>query len=188
MVDVVLGQVSAAGMQCNQGQGAPSRISLCAPGALTVDPHGNLWVADHSLEIAGNHRLLEYDAALFPGSPPTALFAVPASRVFGRGGSFTATTCLDALCGPFQPAFDSGGQMVVGVNAYLGYPHFPVVYEDPLHRQAIDGYLNDFQSMAYSAVFDANHNLYLSDLNRSRVLIYRNPFRRPRLYLPLLLK
>ena len=177
-VDIVLGQLNGSGTACNQGRGQafPSRDSLCAPSALAVDPFGNLWVADHALEASGNHRLLEFDADLFPQTPATALLAIPASRVLGRGGSFTEPSCQDALCGPFQPAFDTTGDMVVGVNAYLGYPHFPVVYRNPLADQQIDGYLNDFQSMALTAIFDDRHNLYVADGNRSRVLIYWNPF------------
>jgi hypothetical protein len=36
--------------------------------------------------------------------------------------------------------------------------------------------LNDFYSMAYSATFDDQDNLYVADLNRTKVLIYKNPF------------
>ncbi len=51
-VDIVLGQLNASGMQCNQGRGrdAPSQDSLCHPGWLAFDLAGNLYVSDHNLE------------------------------------------------------------------------------------------------------------------------------------------
>ena len=54
---------------------------------------------------------------------------------------------------------------------------FAGVYENPLGpRTQPDTYLRDLWSMAYSATFDENDNLYVADMNRGRVLIYRNPF------------
>jgi len=35
------------------------------------------------------------------------------------------------------------------------------------------GALNDFGSMGYAVTFDENDNLYITDLNRARVLICR---------------
>src|ERR1035438_5123459 len=123
VVDIVLGQTSASGTQCNQGRGetdsAPSGDSLCKPGAVRLDPQGNLYVADDAAEVTGNFRLLEYDASLFPDSPASALFAIPASRVFGTGGSFTTRGCQgQEICTTlFEPAFTSHGQQVVGGEA-----------------------------------------------------------------------
>ena len=177
VVDVVLGQTSPAGTSCNQGRGvgAPSRDSLCQPGAVVLDPRGNLWVSDHALEDVGNHRLLEYDASLFRGDSAVARFAIPATRVFGTGGSFTGPSCQNALCGPFEPAFDPRGMMVVGLNGIIG-SHFPLVYDHPLSGDNPVGALNDFHSMAYAATFDHQGNLYVADLNRDRVFAYRRPF------------
>jgi sugar lactone lactonase YvrE len=178
-IDVVLGQTSAAGTSCNQGrgEGAPSRDSLCHPGAVVLDPHGNVWVSDHAREIEGNNRLLEYDASLFRGNSAVSRFGIPATRVFGTGGSFTAPSCQNALCGPFEPAFDPRGTMVVGSNGIIG-SRFPLVYDDPLKGDNPVGALNDFHSMAYAATFDPQGNLYIADLNRDRVLVYRRPFHR----------
>jgi DNA-binding beta-propeller fold protein YncE len=193
VVDIVLGQTGLSGTQCNQGRGqsSPSRNSLCYPGAVVLDPSGNLWVADHALEVEGNHRLLEFDAGLFPDTPPTALFAIPASRVLGTGGSFTGPSCQDALCGPWEPAFSSAGHMVVGLNGYIG-SRFPLVYMNPLVSQQVDTYLKDFYSMPYAATFDSDSNLYVASLNRNRVLIYLSPFLTPapaqNVYLPVILK
>ena len=179
MVDVVLGQTSLAGEGCNQGRGPgrPSRESLCHPGAVVLDPKGNVWVSDHALEVEGNHRLLEWDGRLFRGRRDSPRLSVPASRVFGTNGSFEEPSCQDPLCGPFAPAFSARGHMVVGLNGIIG-SRFPLLYGDPLANDRPDGALNDFHSMAYAATFDEDDNLYVADLNRDRVFIYFRPFRR----------
>ena len=170
-VDVVLGQLNAAGNQCNQGNNQPSQTSLCNPGNVTFDPKGNLFVSDSALEVRGNFRLLEYDADLFPAAPGTALFGIAASRVYGTNGSFTGPACQDLLCGPWEPAFSSTGRMVVGLNGYLG-SRFPLVYQDPLTNTSPGGTLQDYYSMAYATHYDPWGNLYVTDRNRGRVLIY----------------
>jgi len=179
-VDIVLGQTDIAGTHCNQGRDSddgyihpthPSQDSLCAPGGLTIDPGGNLYVADHTLEIAGNLRLLEFDANTLPNAPTSVVYGIPASRVFGRNGSFTEPNCIDSMCGPWEPAFNSKNQMVVGFNGYLG-PNFPQVYRDPLTDPQPSMSLNDFYSHAYSARYDQFDNLYILDHTRDRVLIY----------------
>jgi len=66
LVDIILGQNNLDGTLCNQGLSAPTQNSLYYPGSVTLDPWGNIFVADHSLEVSGNFRLLEFDASLFP--------------------------------------------------------------------------------------------------------------------------
>jgi hypothetical protein len=134
-----------------------------------------VWVSDHALEVEGNRRLLEYDASLFRQDSTTARFGIPATRVFGTDGSFTGPSCQDALCGPWEPAFSARGHMVVGLNGIIG-SRFPLVYDDPLRSDRPDDTLNDFHSMAYAATFDDSDNLYVADLNRDRVFVYRRPF------------
>ncbi len=132
-------------------------------------------MADHALEVAGNFRLLEFDASLFPPRPDKCLFAVPASRVWGHGGKFTGSDDPKERLGLFEPAFDSKGRMVVGTNGYTGQ-RFPLVYGEPFKNEKPMGTLKDFGSMAYAATFDEEDNLYVTDLNRARVLVYRKPF------------
>jgi hypothetical protein len=175
VVDIVLGQVSLSGVQCNQGGGefGMTASSLCKPGAVVLDPAGNLYVSDHALEVEGNHRLLEWDAAVLPTAPAAVQFAIPATRAFGTDGRFDRKGCdgVDPLCMPFEPAFDSTGRMVVGMNGYSPQ-RFPFVYDSPLTSPAHDARLGDYGSMPYAATFDDQDNLYVVDLNRHRVLIY----------------
>ena len=67
--------------------------------------------------------------------------------------------------------------MVVGLNGIFG-ERFPILYDDALHSATPSGALNDFGSMPYAATFDSDDNLYVADLNRNRVFVYRRPFAR----------
>lgn len=179
-VDIVLGQLTENGNQCNQGGGiVPNNRSLCFPGGLGMDPYGNLFVSDFTLEIRGNYRLLEYDAGLFPKYPASTLYGIPASRVYGTNGSFARKGCevpsKDPLCQPFEPAFNHSGQMVMGTNAYgpaFNGLRFPLIYQNPLNRTKPVDTLKDYYSMPSAAYFDNEDNLYVADRNRGRVLIY----------------
>lgn len=183
-VDVVLGQSSAAGKACNRGRGrgSPSQDSLCAPGGLAFDSRGNMFVADHTREFDGNHRLLMWAAGSIADAPAQAFFGNPATRVFGRGGSFTAADCQSPLCAPFDPIFDAQDRMVVAVNPYLNSldgGRFPLVFADILEGDTPTTRLRDYFSMSLQGAFDRFGNLYMSDHNRSRILSYREPFAEP---------
>lgn len=177
VVDIVLGQINLEGKECNQGRGEsmPSASSLCYPGALAFDQAGNLYIADHNLEGEGNLRLLEWDAQTLPRTPQSVVFGIPATRVFARNGNFNQPYCLDIwanpLCAPWEPAFDSSGYTVIGLNGYHSL-RFPLVYENLLSFPYPIAVLGDFHSMPVSARFDSLGNLYVADHNRSRILIY----------------
>jgi len=184
VVDVILGQTSASGTQCNQGLPNPTASTLCNPGAVALDHHGNLYVSDAALETAGNWRMLRWNASQFPPSPTTCLFAVPAAGVFATGGSFTiADQCQSpdsiAECAPFKPAFTSDDRiMVAGQNGYTGN-RFPVVFQNPAQGDNPVTTISDWSSMTYSAAFDKQDNLYLTDLDRARMFVYYQPFPSP---------
>jgi sugar lactone lactonase YvrE len=83
-----------------------SANSLYFPTGVAVDAAGNLYVAD-----TGNHRVLEYDAALTGDTT--------ADRVFGQHGSFSANQSnnsgltSDALSGPRGLAVDTAGNLYI---------------------------------------------------------------------------
>ena len=170
LVDVILGQQSSAGTECNRSGNLGDAVadSLCLPGHVSFDRLGNLFVSDHSLEIQGNQRLLEFPKNLIPSGNATVIYAPAAAKIFPDSATW-------------QPAFDSHNHMVVGYNPFGLGPNplggwFPGIYGDPLSGPATpDAYLLDYHSMAYSAVFDDNDNLYITDLDRSRVLYYDKP-------------
>ena len=168
VVDVILGQTTTTGTACNRGLSSPTDNTLCRPGFVEVDRQGNLFVSDHWLEAAGNRRLLVFDKSLFLDEPTWVIIAPAAFKVFPKSASPEPAT--------WAPAFDSCNRMVVGYNMYTS-SRFPGVYDDPLGPTTTpDDYLNDFYSMGYTAVFDDQDNLYVSDLNRARVLRYDRPF------------
>ena len=205
MVDVILGQLEPGGTQCNRGEDfevstfhvpnvrAPGN-ALCFPGAIALDRYGNLFVSDHTLEVVGNQRMLVFDSGLFPDNASELVLAPNQTKVFlasHRGDTklvvnfFSSRDVIPAKrahgsglfpAATFKPAFDSTNRMVVGYNAYMA-PRFAGFYDDPLSpEQYPTGHLYDFGSMQYSATFDHRHDLYITDINRGRVLIYRNPF------------
>lgn len=89
VVDVILGQTTPDGMECNRGQNpeslpgfVPDANMLCRPGDVTIDKEGNLWVSDHALEVEGNFRLLMFPAELFPRQTNVTIFAPPRRQDF----------------------------------------------------------------------------------------------------------
>ena len=62
--------------------------------------------------------------------------------------------------------------MVIGFNAYVGGPRFPLIYQDILTNPLPIMALGDLHSMPTSNRFDAQGNLYVLDHNRNRILIY----------------
>ena len=141
---------------------------MCFPGGMALDPVGNLYVADDNLEIAGNFRLLEFDADKIPTNPTQVVLDHPADRAVDE--------CGGGVCAFFEPAFDSAGRLVASLNAYSGL-RYPYVYLDPLNRQEPeDDRLRDYYSMPFAATFDEQGNLYVGDLNWGRILVYQDPF------------
>lgn len=170
VVDVILGQQNLVGTSCNQGATSlPNLTMLCRPGALSIDKSGNLYVSDHSLEVEGNWRLLMFSASTFSTNNASLLFNPAATKEFPRAGGQTHAT--------WEPAFDSQNHMVVGYNGYAG-GRFVGYYLNPTdpNKKQPDGYFKDYYSMPFGATFDAGDNLYITDINRPRVMIYKNPF------------
>ncbi len=196
-VDVVLGQPTIASVSCNGGglpqcQGVPPATaqSLCVPYDVSVDAHGNVFIADNGCENGTDQRVLEFDADLFPLGASTAVLAPTATRVFGKGvcnpggeSCFTSAECsVGATCdpaatfiSPFKPTFHSSGSMLIGNNPYSSQ-RFPLVYRNPLESSLAQLVLGDLTSYPRgSHTFDSYGNLFFADSNWSRVLVYKRP-------------
>ena len=206
VVDAILGQQTAFANKCNAGRipaadwdalsAGEHRNLLCFPGALSIDRLGNLYVSDHSLEVDGNRRLLVFEKDSLPTDNTSVLLGRGASKAFTESLYGISSLWVSAYwereaviderlalhgmsAGTWETAFDSSNRMVVGYNAYRG-PRFVGVYDDPLGREKLPGaYLYDLMSMAYTATFDDNDNLYVGDINRGRVLVFHSPFGNP---------
>lgn len=183
-VDVILGQARLGDGGCNQAGGpyAPSADTMCYPYDLSLDAAGNLYVADNGGEASSNNRVLVFDAGLFTFEPGDgrARVGLDASRVLGTGGDFQSRgqdSTSDPLISPFKPVFHPRGHMLIGNNPYAAERH-AVIWVDPAAESLPQFVLGDFLSYpAGSSYFDTEGNLYLSDGNWSRVLVYKQPLR-----------
>jgi sugar lactone lactonase YvrE len=172
--------------ECNGG--GPSALTLCAPGAITADGAGDLFVADTE-----NNRALEF-ATPFPDSPQ-------ASVVFGQSGSFTSIEAnLGGVSGatldaPAAVALDSLGDLYIGDSGnsrvlefaapYNGAPAAITVFGQSAMNSIganqgaapddLDGLGPDSLSGPSALAFDRADNLYVADSVNNRVLMYPNP-------------
>jgi sugar lactone lactonase YvrE len=164
----------------------PDLDMLCFPGSIALDKLGNLYVSDHMIEIAGNLRLLVFDASIAESTASQVQFSPDAFKAFLRNGS--AQGSVDAWT--FQPAFGPQNQMVIGFNPYTSEIKFTPdgmasgakqrflhVFNDPAGASLQpDAVLNDFYNWPVAMDFDAAENLYALDANRGQVRIYKQPF------------
>ena len=172
VVDIILGQTEINGTQCNRGvipapnTGTPllaNMSMLCKPGSIELDNFENLYVSDHSLEAEGNWRMLMFKKETIQNTGSVVKMAIAATKEFPKSEKTWA----------WQPGFDSKNRMAVGYNIYSG-ARFVGVYNDPLGPQIKpDFYLNDYGTNPFEVEFDEHDNMYVVDLNRGRVLIYK---------------
>jgi hypothetical protein len=189
-VDVVIGQKGIAypgETYCNRDpNGEPNPNAplnyLCLPGSIGLDGANNLYVSDSAIEFHGNRRLLRYDAGLFTPGGNGVLYDVSASKSFVNIATW-------------EPAFDRQQRLFIGYNSKNGAAENPYPAQDdtnyPLYRGRFFGVyshpllpstttvpellLSDLHSMPMGATFDDKDNLYVRDLDRGRVLIYKQP-------------
>lgn len=169
---------------CNQGNGTGARTAdtLCMPIGLTLDPTGNLWVADHL-----NSRVLEYTAPLSDG--------MGASLVLGQASGTAlveSPVSATSLYTPVSVLFDRDGNLWVsdsGNNRVLEY--IPPFSNDMAATTVIgqldptDGAPNQVigagpaaNTLSYPSglSFDSEGNLWVADSGNSRVLMFAPPF------------
>ena len=180
VADRVLGQGGSFTTNA-QNNGGLSASSLVTPSYLAFDGAGRLFVADF-----GNNRVLEYDNPL---TSPVA------NRVFGQGGSFTASGCNTGgigpatLCAPMGVAVDNTGRLFVAD----GDNNRVIEYDTPLTSQSasrVYGQPNFTSKIANfggvsatslsgprGVVIDSTGRLYIADAANNRVLAYDTPLR-----------
>src|SRR5690606_35970887 len=154
--------------------GSVTDDSLWNPGLLAFDIFNNLYIADDWLEAQGNNRIIIYNADTFPTDNEEIIFA-------------TLPAHIRANIATWQPIFDPYNKMIVGYNPYFTgmVPEFPLddrwfpgIYNDIIAGDSVpDDHLEDYFSMGYTTAWDDDYNLYISDINRARVLIYFQPLR-----------
>ncbi len=175
VVDVVIGQLDADDSGCNlsghtQVQDYDLR-RLCHPGGVSLDNLGNLYVSDATIESVGNKRLMIWSASSLPTNNTQTLYA-PVAHRYGLVNT-----------GPLQVAFDSQNRAVVGFNDYQDLsvvnPRHSLVAFDNLYDSDAHTEFMEYMVMPYSIQFDSQDNLYVSDMNRFRVLKYLQPLGGP---------
>ena len=184
LADLVIGQADflSWSSQCNNA--AVTGATLCDPTSAAVDGSGNLYVVD-----AGNNRVLEYDKPFTTDTQP--------DRVFGQGGSFTASACNQdgsitaaTLCNPTGVAVDTAGALYIADadnSRVLGFDR-PLV--TPLANRVFGqngrfttGTCNaggvSANTLCAPAVIavDRADNLYVEDNGNFRLLEYDDPLR-----------
>ncbi|MGA2991530.1 MAG: NHL repeat-containing protein [Candidatus Korobacteraceae bacterium] len=168
---------------CLQGAAATAS-GLDIPAGMAFDSAGNLWVAD-----IGNSRVLKYPAPLTAGEAATVVLGQTTLTGAGTCNQGNAAPSATTLCEPTVIAFDSAGNLWVvdagnnrvlmyspanlvtggAATAELGQPAATAFTTGTANNGGVSATsLSDPQSLA----FDPQGNLWLTDFNNNRVLMY----------------
>jgi sugar lactone lactonase YvrE len=165
VADLVIGQSNlTSAAQCGERRHESASV-LCAPGGVSVDLNGNVYISDGG-------RVLEYDS-------PASSGRVIARRVYGQT-NFAADICgpptAKSLCAPMLIAVDSAGRLYVPDwlnNRVLSY-------DTPLRSRAATRELGQIDFIhgdvnfpgarglynPFAATIDSSGHLYIADWNR----------------------
>ena len=170
---VVIGQSAFGPTECNSG--GLSGATLCGPIGAALDANGNLWVAD-----AGNNRVLEFTSSFRIGQQAALVIGQPS---FAASGACTPSPT--SICGPRYLAFDHQGNLWVSDAKNNRVLEFQPPFSTGMAATLVLGQpnFNSFVCTPPTAVgmcspsglaFDSKGNLFVSDVNNSRVMMF-NP-------------
>ncbi len=169
--DLVLGQSSFTTRACSGGA-----TGLCLPWVgVRFDASGNLWVADYD-----DCRVLEFVPPFTTGMAASVVIGQPNFTTYTCGATATTTD------GPWSVGFDASGDLLV-VDGYnnrvlLFKPPFTtgmaasVVLGQPDFTTTTSNTTASGLSYPSDVSGDAAGNIYVSDYENSRVLIFAPPF------------
>ena len=163
------------GRKCDANKDFPK--TLCYPGSIAFDKNGDLYISEHYLENFGGGRLIKYSKDAISKESFTS---IPISQM-----SENAEVIFYNFNG-WKPSFNSKNVMVYGKNGLDGpdsrFLNFVNDISNQKGQKGINIYLNnngqlkDFYAQPFSTYFDKNDNLYVTDLNRGSLYIYKKPF------------
>lgn len=186
---LAFGQPNLNSGTCNESTSTAYALGP-GPGGVAIDSGGNLWVADSYYS-----RILKYPAPFTSNESATVALGQP--NLVGTGASSAcdqgAVAGANTLCYPGGLAFDSAGNLWVadnGNNRLLMYPKANLVTDGSatveLGQPSATAFTStgannggvsasslylEFFRMAGIA-FDSTGNLWLTDVNNNRVLMY----------------
>lgn len=171
-IDYMIGGSTFPSYNHNWGDACPDERSLCWPGSITLDKTtGDVYIADTSLEFFGDYKLFRFDASLFPQTNNSLISYLPsqASKTFTNIPIWKPEVSNNKLIAMFPYQTPNGDR--VGKIGFM----------DNLSSQTgptldFTQFAGDRFSAGYSIKFDDQKNLYVTDMNWGRVLVYFNPF------------
>ena len=174
---VVIGQLAFGLTACNSG--GLSGATLCGPTGAALDASGNLWVAD-----TGNRRVLEFTSPFRIGQQAALVLGQPS---FTASGPCIAS--VTSICGPQYLAFDQQGDLWVSDATDNRVLEFQPPFLTGMPASLVLGQMNFTNSACTNApptavgmcspaglAFDSNGNLFVSDVNNNRVMMFAPPF------------
>ena len=179
---VVVGQ---AGFTSSAAANPPTASTLSFPAGTTFDSSGNMWVADF-----GDNRVLEYTAPFSTGESASLVIG-QTSFASGAANQGNAAPTASTFHFPVGIAFDSSGNMWVADkdnNRVLKYTApfttgqsaslvlGQTTFTSGASNQGLAAPTASTLSTPVGPTFDSSGNLWVTDLDNSRVLKYTAPF------------
>ncbi len=189
---VVVGQLDPWSNQTNQGEGAPYSDTLNEPSGVFVDSGGKLYITD-----TGNNRVLIFSSIPDDDGATAAVVVGQANFISGEPNRGLGVCRANTLCEPFGSVYSDGTRLFIpdsGNHRVLIYSAIPtfngqsasVVLGQP---SMTANYVNQFdpdpdpyeppaptsRTLYWpNCVFLSGSQLFVSDTNNNRALIYQD--------------